>query len=92
MEQIIQLLNDNTMATKTCQKRTAVTRFTGYRDKYQTDPRSKYFLNIFLNMIIYACYRQRTNGKAKAWKHIGTDLMIIYMNLFILKYLNNIYV
>jgi hypothetical protein len=92
MEQIIQLLNDNTVATKTCQKRIAVIRFTGYTEKYKQDTNSKpsYFLKIFLNMIIYACYYQRLHGDEKVWNRKGTDLMIIFMNLFILQYLENI--
>lgn len=87
---LIKLLDNNTTETKTCKERTAVTRFNGYNDTYQKDAKSAYFLKIFLNMIIYACYQQRLNGNTKVWKHTGTDLMIIYMNIFILNYLDNI--
>ena len=47
------------------------------------DTKTKYFLGMFLNMIIYACHNA---DNEKEWNQKGTDLMIIYMNLFILNY------
>jgi len=95
---IVEILKKNTQTDKKCNETLAFTEF----KNYAANPSSNsYYLGIFCNMVIYACYMSTSKdssdksikeGKDREdeWGEKGTDLMIIYMNIFIIKYVNNL--
>jgi hypothetical protein len=91
-EFILAILKENTQDDKRCKDTYAFIEFTKYAD----DPQSNsYYLGIFCNMVIYACYMSTSKiewGKKREieWGKEGTDLMIIYMNLFIIEYVKHL--
>ena len=52
------------------------------------NPSSDFKTNIFFHMIIFACYNTKINEKR--WGIKGTTLMILFMNIFIINFFNNI--
>jgi hypothetical protein len=50
-------------------------------------------MNIFLHMLVYACYSVKIQGKIKTGfitSIQGTDLMILYMKEFVIRFFNNL--
>jgi hypothetical protein len=93
MDFIVKILKENTQTNRQCNETLAFKEFT----KYSEDKLSNsYYLGIFCNMVIYACYMStnkdsKKEGKAREeyWGEKGTDLMRIYMNNFIIEYVIN---
>ena len=82
---VIDILTENIFKTRGCNSNF----FSAYIDPNNSkDKKYQYFLCMFLNMIIYACYNISEDVNKKRWSRKGTDLMIIYMNFFILKYIH----
>ena len=82
---VIEILRENISKTRGCNSNF----FSAYIDPSNSkDKKYQYFLCMFLNMIIYACYNISEDVNKKRWSRKGTDLMIIYMNFFILKYIH----
>jgi len=52
------------------------------------DSSNNFKTDIFFHMIIFACYN--TKSKEKQWGIEGTNLMILFMNVFIIRFFNNI--
>ena len=78
---LLKILRDNIAATLLC----------GEGEKFLqaiTSADKTYIFNIFVNMIIFACYM--TSDSAQRWGIKGTSLMKLYMNIFIIKYSNAI--
>ena len=91
-EFILSILKANTQDDERCKDTYAFIEFTKYAD----DPSSNsYYLGIFCNMVIYASYMSTSKiewGKKREneWGEKGTDLMVIYMNLFIIEYVKHL--
>lgn len=82
---IVSILNDNTKDDTDCNKSYAFTQLIHYSNTKSESVPNYHYLCIFCNMVIYACYMSHT--EQDKWGEKGTDLMIIYMNIFIIKYL-----
>ena len=82
---IVSILNDNTKDNTDCNKSYAFTQLIHYSNTKSESVPNYHYLCIFCNMVIYACYMSHT--EEDKWGEKGTDLMIIYMNIFIIKYL-----
>ena len=85
---IVSILNDNTKDNTDCNKSYAFTQLIHYSNTKSKSVPNYHYLCIFCNMVIYACYMSLT--EKKKWGETGTDLMILYMNIFIIKYLKHL--
>jgi len=85
---IVSILNDNTKDDTDCNKSYAFTQLIHYSNTKSKSVPNYHYLCIFCNMVIYACYMSHT--EEDKWGEKGTDLMIIYMNIFIIKYLKHL--
>ena len=95
---IVKILKENSEGNQACAAGFAFKEFIKYTKG--TPSNSSYYLGIFCNMVIYACYMSTSEdssgksikeGKAREdeWGEKGTDLMRIYMNNFIIEYVKN---